>query len=284
MTAIIDGKAISAAYKDSVRAKVEEISSRYGRRPCLCVIIVGDNPASKVYVRNKILAAEYTGIESRKVALPEDVSREELLSVIASLNADDSVDGILVQLPLPKHIDEAAVIDAIAREKDVDGFHVLNAGRLWTGGRCIVPCTPKGVMELIRSTGTDPNGKVAVVVGRSNIVGKPVAKLLLDANATVIMAHSRTSDLKSVTLLADILVVAAGRRNLVTADMVKSGALVIDVGMNRDDEGRLCGDVDFSGVSEVASFITPVPGGVGPMTVAMLMGNTVECFLSRQDR
>ena len=222
-------------------------------------------------------------MESIKIALPEDVSEDELLGRIRELNEDPSVDGILVQLPLPKHINEEKVIDTIAREKDVDGFHPGNVSGLWLGKDCIVPCTPAGVIRLIDSVGVDIAGKTAVVVGRSNIVGKPVAKLLLDRNATVIIAHSRTKDLKAITLLADILVVAVGRAGLVTGDMVKEGATVIDVGMNRNAEGKLCGDVDFPSAAEKAGYITPVPGGVGPMTIAMLMKNTIACFLAREN-
>lgn len=278
---IIDGKALSASIKEDIKARIPALKDKYGRVPCLCVIIVGENPASQVYVRNKVRSAEYVGMESRKIELPADTSEQQLLSLIDDLNKDAGVDGILVQLPLPRHISEAKVIEAIAKEKDVDGFHVLNAGALWTGAKCIKPCTPKGIIELIKSTGINMCGKTAVVVGRSNIVGKPVAKLLLDENATVIMTHSRTSDLKSFTLQADILVVAVGKPNTVTADMVKEGAVVIDVGMNRTEDGKLCGDVDYEGVSKVAGWITPVPGGVGPMTIAMLMANTLECFENR---
>lgn len=281
MANIIDGKAISLAIKDEVKAQIPELEAKYGRKPCLCVIIVGENPASQVYVRNKVKAAEYVGMKSMLLRLPEETPEADLLATIQKLNADSEVDGILVQLPLPKHISEDKVIDAIAKEKDVDGFHVLNVGSLWIGDKCIVPCTPKGCIHLIKSTGIDIKGKLAVVVGRSNIVGKPVAKLLLDENATVVIAHSRTADLKAITSQADILVVAVGKENVITADMVKPGAVVIDVGMNRNAEGKLCGDVDFAGVSEVAGWITPVPGGVGPMTIAMLMKNTVECFLLR---
>ena len=281
MANIIDGKAISLAIKDEVKALMPELELKYGRRPCLCVIIVGENPASQVYVRNKVKAAEYTGMKSMLLRLPEDTPEQELLDTIKKLNEAPDVDGILVQLPLPKHIDEEKVIDTIAKEKDVDGFHPDNVSSLWLGKKCIVPCTPKGCIHLIKSTGTQIKGKLAVVVGRSNIVGKPVAKLLLDENATVVMAHSRTADLKAITLQADILVVAVGKEKVFTADMVKPGAVVIDVGMNRNAEGKLCGDVDFEAASEVAGWITPVPGGVGPMTIAMLMKNTVECFLAR---
>ena len=282
MGQIIDGKALSAAIKDEVRAEVPALERQYGRKPCLCVIIVGENPASQVYVRNKVKAAEYVGIDSQKIELPVETSEEALLSRIAALNADPLVDGILVQLPLPRHIDEEKVIDAIAREKDVDGFHPGNVAGLWLGKDCIVPCTPAGILRLIDSTGVSLSGKQAVVVGRSNIVGKPVAKLLLDRNATVTVAHSRTADLGAVTRQADVLVVAVGRAGLITGDMVKPGAVVIDVGMNRNAEGKLCGDVDFASCVDKASWITPVPGGVGPMTIAMLMQNTVSCFLSRQ--
>ena len=279
---IIDGKALSVVVKDEVKEQVASLEAEYGRKPCLCVIIVGENPASQVYVRNKVKAAAYTGMDSKLIELPAEVSEEDLLSQIKVLNEDPSVDGILVQLPLPKHIDEEKVIDAIAREKDVDGFHPDNVSGLWLGKECIVPCTPAGVIRLIDSAGVQIAGKTAVVVGRSNIVGKPVAKLLLDRNATVIIAHSRTEDLKAITLLADILVVAVGRAGLITGDMVKEGATVIDVGMNRNAEDKLCGDVDYDSCFERAGYITPVPGGVGPMTIAMLMKNTITCFLSRQ--
>ncbi len=277
---ILDGKAVSATVKDALRERMPELEAKYGRRPCLCVIIVGQNPASQVYVRNKVRAAQYVGMKSRLIELPEQTGEAELLALIAELNADESVDGLLVQLPLPCHIDEEKVIEAIAVEKDVDGFHILNVGSLQVGRPCSVPCTPKGILRLIDSTGVPIEGKTAVVVGRSNIVGKPVAKLLLDRNATVIMAHSRTRDLKSFTLQADILVVAVGKENVVTGDMVKPGAIVIDVGVNRRADGTLAGDVDFESAAQVAGWITPVPGGVGPMTIAMLMENTVDCFLA----
>lgn len=278
MAQIIDGKALSAVVKDEVRAEVAALEARYGRKPCLAVIIVGENPASQVYVRNKVRAAEYTGIESRKIELPADVPEAELLEKIAELNGDPTVDGILVQLPLPGHIDEEKVIDAIARDKDVDGFHPGNVAGLWLGKDCIVPCTPAGVMRMIDSIGYDLKGKSAVVVGRSNIVGKPVAKLLLDRNATVTIAHSRTVDLGAVCRSADVLVAAVGRPQMITGDMVKPGALVIDVGINRTGDGKLVGDVDYESVSPVAGWITPVPGGVGPMTIAMLMENTIRCY------
>ena len=281
MSNIIDGKALSASLKEEMKGRVARLGEEYGRVPCLAVIIVGDNPASRSYVRGKIKATEVTGMGSRLIELPEDVTEARLLEVIAGLNADDGVDGILVQLPLPEHIDEDRVIDAIAIEKDVDGFHPQNVSRLWLGRKCIVPCTPKGIIKMIETTGIGIAGKKAVVVGRSNIVGKPVAKLLLDRNATVTIAHSRTADLAAVCRDADILVVAVGRPKMVTGAMVKDGAVVIDVGINRGEDGKLVGDVDFESASKVAGWITPVPGGVGPMTITMLMENTIECFLDR---
>jgi len=277
---IIDGKALSLVVKDEVKAQVTELEAKYGRKPCLVVIIVGENPASQVYVRNKVKAAAYTGMDSRLIELPADISEQALLQQIVELNNDPVVDGILVQLPLPKHIDEEKVIDTIAREKDVDGFHPGNVAGLWLGKDCIVPCTPAGIMRLIDSIGYELEGKNAVVVGRSNIVGKPVAKLLLDRHATVTIAHSCTSDLGAVCRTADVLVTAVGKAGLVDGSMIKPGAVVIDVGMNHNAEGKLCGDVDFASAEPVASWITPVPGGVGPMTIAMLMKNTIHCFLN----
>ena len=281
MGIIIDGKALSAAVKEEVKAQVPELVAKYGRKPCLCVIIVGENPASQVYVRNKVKAAAYTGMGSELIELPADISEEALLAKIRELNENPAVDGILVQLPLPKHIDEEKVIDTIAREKDVDGFHPGNVANLWLGKDCIVPCTPAGVMRMLDTIGVELKGKNAVVVGRSNIVGKPMAKLLLDRHATVTIAHSRTADLGAVTRQADVLVLAVGKAGLVTGDMVKPGAVLIDVGMNRNAEGKLCGDADYASCEPVAGWITPVPGGVGPMTIAMLMKNTIACFLSR---
>lgn len=281
MAMIIDGKALSLSLKEDMKARMAEFENKYGRRPCLSVIIVGDNPASRSYVRGKIKAAEFVGMESRLIELPQDVSEGALLSKISELNADEKVDGILVQLPLPEHIDEDKVIDAIAVAKDVDGFHPSNVAALWLGRKCTVPCTPKGIIKMIESTGVEIAGKKAVVVGRSNIVGKPVAKLLLDRNATVTIAHSRTKDLAAVCREADILVAAVGRPKMITADMVKPGAVVIDVGINRVADGTLVGDVDFGPASELAGYISPVPGGVGPMTITMLMENTIECFLSK---
>lgn len=278
MSTIIDGKAVSLQIKEDLKEKIAAIKAEGKRLPCLAVIIVGDNPASRSYVRGKIKAAEFTGMDSRLIELPEDVSEAALLETIAGLNADAGVDGILVQLPLPRHIDESRVTDAIVPEKDVDGFHPVNVANLWLGRKCFVPCTPQGIIHLIESTGESIEGKRAVVVGRSNIVGKPVAKLLLDRNATVTIAHSRTPDLGAVTREADILVAAVGRAGVITGDMVKPGAIVIDVGINRTADGHLTGDVDFASASEVAGWITPVPGGVGPMTIACLMMNTLRSF------
>ena len=284
MGTIIDGKLISDQLKEGMKAQVAELERQYGRKPGLAVIIVGENPASQVYVRNKVRAAEYVGLNSVQISLPEETTEADLLARIRTLNGDPAIDGILVQLPLPRHIDEEKVIDAIALDKDVDGFHPGNVGALWLGKPCTLPCTPKGCLHLIRSTGVEIRGALAVVIGRSNIVGKPMAKLLLDEHATVVMAHSRTRNLAELTRQADIIVAAVGKRNLVTADMVKPGAVVIDVGMNRDDEGRLCGDVDFAGVREVAGYITPVPGGVGPMTITMLIQNTLDSFIKRETK
>lgn len=278
MSKIIDGKALSMSIKEDVRAKVSEAVARGFRVPCLAVVMVGDDPASKSYVKGKVNAASFTGIDSPLIELPEETTTEQLLSCVRRLNSDPSVDGILVQLPLPAQIDADAVLDAVDPSKDVDGFHPSNVAALWLGRPCFVPCTPLGVIRLIESTGVDISGKNAVVVGRSNIVGKPVAKLLLDRNATVTLAHSRTRDLASVTRGADILVAAVGRPRMITADMIKPGAVVIDVGINRIDGGRLVGDVDFEGASAVAGFITPVPGGAGPMTIAMLMANTLGAY------
>ena len=276
MSKIIDGKAVSLEIKEKLKEKVEAIRAEGGRIPCIAVIIVGDNPASRSYVRGKIKAAEYTGMDSRLIEFPEDVEEAVLLKEIQALNADPGVDGILVQLPLPRHIDEDRVLDAIIPSKDVDGFHPVNVSNLWLGRPCFVPCTPQGIIRLIESTGESIEGKMAVVVGRSNIVGKPVAKLLLDRNATVTIAHSRTRDLAALTRQADILVAAVGRPGVITGDMVKPGAIVIDVGINRMEDGHLTGDVDFATASQVAGWITPVPGGVGPMTIAMLMENTLK--------
>lgn len=268
---IIDGKAISAAVKEQVRDEIARDNLKVG----LAVVIVGDDPASRVYVNNKKKACEFCGIKSYEYALPAETTQEELLELVDTLNADANVNGILVQLPLPKHLDEKAVIERISPNKDVDAFHESNVGRIMIGNYSFLPCTPAGCMELIHSTGVEVSGKECVVIGRSNIVGKPMAMLLLHENGTVTVCHSRTRDLAEVCRRADILVAAVGRPNFVTADMVKPGAVVIDVGINRLDNGKLCGDVKFDEVSEVAGWITPVPGGVGPMTIAMLMRNTV---------
>lgn len=271
---ILDGKALAAEIRSEVKTQVAALAEK-GVSTALAVILVGDDSASQVYVRNKIKACADTGIRSLEFRMPAETTQQQLLAKIAELNADESVDGILVQLPLPKQINADAVISAIDPAKDVDGFHVANAGALVTGKQGFVPCTPFGVMRLIEKSGVNPRGKSAVIVGRSNIVGKPMALLLLAADATVTVAHSRTPDLCAVTRNADILVAAVGRAKLIKADMVKPGAVVIDVGMNRDENGKLCGDVDFAEVKEIAGSITPVPGGVGPLTIAMLMQNTV---------
>ena len=279
---IISGKELSARLKEEMAAQVAAFPEKYGRVPHLVVILVGEDPGSVSYVTGKAKASEVVGIRNTTIRRPETISEEELLSLIAELNSDDLVDGILVQLPLPKHISEDKVIAAIAKEKDVDGFHPLNVAALWQKQDCVLPCTPKGIIKLLKEAGVEIKGKRAVVVGRSNIVGLPVSKLLLDENATVTIAHSRTEDLPSVTRGAEILVVAIGRPKFVTADMVADGAVVIDVGVNRDPQtGKLCGDVDFAAVEKKASVITPVPGGVGPMTICCLMENTIECFLRK---
>lgn len=271
---ILYGKALAAEIRSEVKTQVAALAEK-GVSTALAVILVGDDSASQVYVRNKIKACADTGIRSLEFRMPAETTQQQLLAKIAELNAHESVDGILVQLPLPKQINADAVISAIDPAKDVDGFHVANAGALVTGKQGFVPCTPFGVMRLIEKSGVNPRGKSAVIVGRSNIVGKPMALLLLAADATVTVAHSCTPDLSAVTRNADILVAAVGRAKLIKADMVKPGAVVIDVGMNRDENGKLCGDVDFAEVKEIAGSITPVPGGVGPMTIAMLMQNTV---------
>ena len=273
MAKLINGKEISAAVKSRVANEVTELKKK-GVTPGLAVIIVGEDPASQVYVRNKELACEAVGFYSRKIELPESTTEEELLAVIEELNADERINGILCQLPLPRHLDEKTVINSIKYEKDVDAFHPVNVGKIMIGDFDFLPCTPAGVMEMLKYEGIDPAGKHAVVIGRSNIVGKPMAMLLLHSNATVTVCHSKTQNLKEICRQADILVAAVGRANFVTADMVKEGAVVIDVGMNRLD-GKLCGDVDFAAVEPKCSAITPVPGGVGPMTIATLMQNTL---------
>ena len=272
---IIDGVALSGKLRADVAARVLALKAR-GVTPGLAVILVGEDPASAVYVRNKVKGCLDTGVRSVFEKYEASLSEADLLACIAALNADPSIHGILVQMPIPKHINPHKVIEAISVTKDVDGYATLSAGELMTGAPGFRPCTPYGCMKLIESTGIDLRGKHAVVIGRSNTVGKPMALLLLQANATVTVCHSATLDIGHHTRQADVIVAAVGKRNVLTADMVKPGAVVIDVGMNRNDEGKLCGDVDFAGVKEVASFITPVPGGVGPMTITMLLVNTLE--------
>ncbi|WP_302201343.1 bifunctional methylenetetrahydrofolate dehydrogenase/methenyltetrahydrofolate cyclohydrolase FolD [uncultured Gemmiger sp.] len=274
-TKIIDGKALAAAVKQEAAQQVAQLKEK-GITPCLAVVLVGEDPASQVYVRGKINDCAQCGIESRSIRLPEDVTQAELLVQVKQLAEDASVHGILVQLPLPTQIDEKTVIDAIPPEKDVDGFSPVNVGRMQIGEPCYLPCTPAGCIRMIESTGMEIAGKHAVVIGRSNIVGKPAAMLLLAKNATVTICHSRTQNLKELCASADILVAAVGRAGFVTGEMVKPGAVVIDVGINRGADGKLHGDVDFDAAAEKAAWITPVPGGVGPMTRAMLMLNTVE--------
>lgn len=280
MTAqLIDGNALSRQLRTQVAQRAADLKAR-GIIPGLAVILVGESPASQVYVRNKVKACADAGLHSVLEQYPATLSETHLLERIEALNADAAIHGILVQLPVPAHIDAQKVIEAISPAKDVDGFHIASAGALMTGMPGFLPCTPYGCMKMLESLndgrGYDLRGKHAVVIGRSNIVGKPMALLLLQKNATVTICHSATRDLKSHTLMADVIVAAVGKRNVLTADMVKPGAVVIDVGMNRNDEGKLCGDVDFAGVKEVAGFITPVPGGVGPMTITMLLVNTLE--------
>ncbi len=273
MSRIIDGKVISASVKDRVKEGVRELNAK-GITVGLAVIIVGEDPASKVYVANKKKACEALGIISEEYALPENTTEEELLNLIDELNNKKSINGILCQLPLPKHLNEKLIINSILPEKDVDAFHPHNVGRIMIGDYDFVPCTPAGIMEMLKFEGIDAEGKLCVVIGRSNIVGKPMGMLLLHKNGTVTICHSRTRNLKEICKEADILVAAVGRANFVTADMVKEGAVVIDVGMNREN-GKLCGDVNFEEVKDKCSAITPVPGGVGPMTIAMLMQNTL---------
>lgn len=275
MAKIIDGKAISLAIKDELKEKLAEYKNK-GIDITLAVVKVGNDPASAVYVRNKEKACEYVGINSRTLALPEETTQEELLNIVRELNEDDTVNGILVQLPLPKHIDESEILLAINSTKDVDGFHPVNVGKMVIGEDTFLPCTPAGIIEMLKRSDIDIEGKECVVIGRSNIVGKPMSLLMLKENATVTIAHSRTKDLKEVTKRADILVAAIGKSKFVTADYVKEGAVVIDVGMDRDENGKLCGDVDFESVEPKVSAITPVPGGVGPMTVTMLLVNCLR--------
>ena len=279
MANIIDGKALAEKLQAKLAEKTAKLKEETGQEPGLVVILVGDNPASQVYVRNKERSALAAGFRSEVVRLPESTSQEELLALIAKYNQDPAWHGILVQLPLPAHIDDEAVLLAIDPEKDVDGFHPTNMGRLWSGHPLMIPSTPAGIMEMFREYKVDLEGKNAVVIGRSNIVGKPMAQLLLSKNATVTLTHSRTHHLAKIAKKADILVVAIGRGHFVTKDFVKEGAVVIDVGMNRDENGKLIGDVKFDEVAEVASLITPVPKGVGPMTITMLMEQTYQAFV-----
>lgn len=275
MAQLIDGKKISNEIKDELKEEVAELKEK-GVSICLAVIQVGDDPASSVYVRNKKRACAYIGIESKAFELPDSTTEEELVSLVEELNGDPSVNGILVQLPLPAHINEDRIIRTISPDKDVDGFHPVSVGRLWIGEKGFLSCTPAGIIQLLKRSGVEIEGKECVVIGRSNIVGKPMAALLLRENGTVTVTHSRTKNLKDVTKRADILIVAIGKKQFITSEYVKNGAVVIDVGMHRDENNHLCGDVDFDDVEPVASAITPVPGGVGPMTIAMLMNNCVE--------
>lgn len=278
MAKIIDGKTVSASVKQKVADECAELFKTTGKKPGLAVIIVGDDPASKVYVNNKKKACELVGFLSKEYALPAQTTQQELMELVEKLNNDDEINGILCQLPLPKHLDEKAVIEAISPKKDVDAFHAVNVGKIMIGDYDFLPCTPAGVMELLAYYNIDIAGKECVVLGRSNIVGKPMSMLLLHKNGTVTICHSRTKNLAEVCKRADILVAAVGIAKFVTADMVKENAVVIDVGINRMDNGKLCGDVDFENVQNVASYITPVPGGVGPMTIATLMKNTLTAF------
>lgn len=275
MAVIIDGKLVSQKTRENIKAQVEEFKVNNGIVPGLAVIVVGNNPASAVYVRNKHKATMEVGMNSYQIELPEDTREDELLEKIAELNSDPSVNGILVQLPLPRHISEKKVIAAISPDKDVDAFHPQNVGRIMIGDYDLLPCTPAGIMKLIDFYGISVEGKRCVVIGRSNIVGKPMAHLLLERNGTVTVCHSKTNNLYDITRDADIVVVAIGKAKFLTSEMIKPGAVVIDVGINRDENGKLVGDVDFESASEVASYITPVPGGVGPMTISMLLENTL---------
>ena len=274
MYKLIDGKEVSNHVKTKVREEVDALKEK-GIEPALAVIIVGNDPASRVYVNNKKKACEFTGMRSVEYAMPEETTEEELLSVIDKLNADDSINGILCQLPVPKHISEKAVIERISAKKDVDVFSAENVGKMWQGDYDMASCTPMGVIELLDYYGIDVCGKNCVIIGRSNIVGKPMASLLLERSATVTICHSRTRNLSEITSKADLIVAAVGRAKFVTADMVKEGAIVVDVGINRNEDGKLCGDVDFENVKDKCEFITPVPGGCGPMTIAVLMKNTL---------
>lgn len=275
MATIMDGKALSLKLKEQMKQRIEQLKQQ-GINPKLVVVLVGDNSASQVYVRNKHKSCGEVGIESEVITMPEQTTQQELLEVVERLNQDETVDGILVQLPLPKQIDEKTVLRSILPEKDVDGFHPVNVGLLSIGDECFAPATPSGIIAMFQEYGIDIAGKHCVVIGRSNIVGKPMAALLLKNHATVTICHSKTQDLASYTRSADVVIVATGRRHTLTADMVKEGAVIVDVGMNRNEQGKLCGDVDYEEVKEKASFITPVPGGVGPMTITELLENTIQ--------
>lgn len=283
MSQLIDGKQISKQIKDELKDEVARLAAM-GKHACLAVVQVGDDPASSVYVNNKKKACAYIGIESRSYELPEETTEEELTALVEKLNSDDGVNGILVQLPLPSHIDEDRIIRAISPDKDVDGFHPVSVGRLWIGEKGFLSCTPAGIIQLLKRSGISIEGKECVIIGRSNIVGKPMAALLLRENGTVTIAHSRTKNLQEITRRADILIVAIGKKQFITAEYVKEGAVVIDVGMHRDENNHLCGDVDFTNVEPHTSAITPVPGGVGPMTIAMLMNNCVETIRTQEER
>ncbi len=283
MGTVIDGRAVAAKVRSEIKEEVSEFV-KSGITPGLAVVIVGNNQASRAYVNNKEKACEEVGIRSEEYALPEETTEEELLELVKKLNGKEDVDGILVQMPLPKQINEEKILNAIVPTKDVDAFHPVNVGKIMIGNYDFLPCTPAGVMELIKETGTDISGKECVVIGRSNIVGKPMAMLLLHANGTVTICHSRTKNLKETVSRADIVVAAIGKAKFITADMIKEGAVVIDVGMNRDENGKRCGDVDFESVKEKASFITPVPFGVGPMTITMLLKNTLKAAELRKNK
>ena len=282
MAEIIDGKLVSSEVRKSITEEVKAFVKETGKTPGLAVILVGNDPASAVYVRNKHKACLEVGINSYEITMPEETTEDELLKKIDELNKDENVNGILVQLPLPKHISEERIINSISPEKDVDAFHPFNVGKIMLGNYDFLPCTPAGIMKLLEFYQIDITGKECVVLGRSNIVGKPMAHLLLQKNGTVTVCHSKTKNLSEVTRRADVLVVAIGKANFVTADMVKPGAVVIDVGINRLEDGKLCGDVDYTNVSDIVSYITPVPGGVGPMTITMLLKNTLKSAFNAQ--
>ena len=278
MAIVVSGKDLSQELKEQMQQDVIELEKTYGRVPHLVVVLVGNNPSSISYVTGKEKACDFVGIKNTTLRLDENISEAELVDLISQLNHDEKVDGILVQLPLPKHINEEKIIETISITKDVDGFHPLNVANLWLKKECMLPCTPKGIIKLLDKANVEIAGKNAVVIGRSNIVGLPISKLLLDRNATVTIVHSKTSNIAEVTSKADILIVAAGKARMLKKHMVKEGAVVIDVGVNRDENGKLCGDVDFEEVEPIASIITKVPGGVGPMTICCLMENTIEAF------